>query len=489
MALWDIVGTPKVAAANSATVSVTLDASPGIVSSNLLWAFCHANEQHDGPPSGWLTAVESSDPDDTGNWIAVYYKIATGSEGLSVSVTATGSSRSRIHVHQRDTQGQAVILYDHDHESHFNNTWIAWDLPPLTVPAGALLLGGVGLHNNAGTWGAWTDSYTGMTSHTGGGANPASNVAYFVAPSSGTYQSTANWTTARIPHSAQTAFIVDPEGGDPVESAEAALDFELSTSVDAVTPAVEILDPPAGLAQTDATDTTISMRWDSVERATKYAVRRDGVFIGYVDVTPPTVYELDADIDTSISGTGTGQYAWGDLLLQGYGFDGSPAGLTMRITAVEDSGVGVTGGRWDTQIDRFDGKSEMLDITHKDGLPFTSMTLRIGMQAVAEGAGTEHDEAGEYDCFDSEDNLLTTGYLHTQDSDLGARIPEPDGYSQFPYTINVPAGTVRVRIRCTDWVKWDTRVPRADIYAGSIGNVAANNSDIALSGIKYTLEA
>lgn len=201
MALWDELQNPAPGLANGSPVTATFASAP--TAGNLLVAVAHADAAHNGPPSGWSTASPSTDGAASGVWGAIYWKIAAGTEG-AVSVAATGAGRARLHIFEFDTAGQTVSL-DSAATPNGNSTNVAsWQVPSLAVDG--LSVVAVLTNNNVGTWGTFDSGYVTTSTHTGGGANPASAVGTRVV--TGTVAPTITWSTGRMPTGMHVSFKV-----------------------------------------------------------------------------------------------------------------------------------------------------------------------------------------------------------------------------------------------------------------------------------------
>lgn len=214
------------------------------------------------------------------------------------------------------------------------------------------------------------------------------------------------------------------------------------------------------------------------------------VTVGDPRAVDPAGGSLDAATDSTLTGSGTGPYQWGPVTLQSYDFFGNPEATKIQTAEWDDAGIGVDGGRWNTQIDYSGevngGAGEYIDITFPGTV--SAITVTLGMVGLNEYGIA--DETAEWFAYDGSDVLLASGQLHPRDSDLGWRTKETGSYGRFPYTLDLAGATpVKLRIVAAPWEKGNGDV-FADADNGQSydnpGEVTLNNSDVALSAISWS---
>jgi hypothetical protein len=184
-----------------------------------------------------------------------------------------------------------------------------------------------------------------------------------------------------------------------------------------------------------------------------------------------------------------GNELWGDdVTLSGYTMAGkvAPIAWTKEFT---DSGYGVKGGRWDSQIDysqKNGGQSERFEIDFNGTVD--DVILFTGMLGLYEGSATgkkESDpdkslpETGKWTAYDANDKVVDTGLIGPDLSILGPNKKVKDSYGIYPIDIDTPGGFSKLVLEATQWghgegVSWFN-----DRYG-------ENNSDFAVSGLEYT---
>ncbi|EKE43136.1 hypothetical protein OCGS_2727 [Oceaniovalibus guishaninsula JLT2003] len=177
-----------------------------------------------------------------------------------------------------------------------------------------------------------------------------------------------------------------------------------------------------------------------------------------------------------------GNQTWGDgVTLVGYNLKGRPAEVAWGNQHRDDS-FGIKGGRWDGQIDFYEGdggKSEKLVIDF--GGAVTDVVLDVALMGIHEGPrikGEKGSETGKWTALDDQGRIVDSGLIGPELSMLGRDKAAAGSYGTYPIDIDADAYFSQLVIEATQFEHG-----RGHSTERSYGE---NNSDIAIAEVTYT---
>ena len=178
-----------------------------------------------------------------------------------------------------------------------------------------------------------------------------------------------------------------------------------------------------------------------------------------------------------------GAQRWGDgVTLAGFDLEGRPAPVVWSNEHRDDGfGVKGEGGRWDGQIDFFEGaggRSERLEIDF--GGPVTDAVLSVGMLGLDEGPRIDGDKAaetGRWTALDGRGRVVDEGLIGPELSALGRNVKVDRSYGTYPIEIDAAAPFETLAIEATQFEHGRGRSTER--------SYGENNSDLAVMGVSY----